>query len=172
MEHARAQGNGDCWRTCLAAILERPAKSVPHFVDIVKRAEKARREDSVVPGFIELTREWLEREGFGLLEVPIITRNDQVEVKIEHVFEWAKAYAPGVYYILCGSSSSPEYPNDNHAVVCLDDKIVYDPSQRAGDSQTIKGACEGSKAFWLSFILDGSIVATKMNTQPAQEDSP
>ena len=48
--------SGDCWRACIASLLELSVNDVPHFV-----GEYGNR-------YMEKTRKWLNERGFGLVE--------------------------------------------------------------------------------------------------------
>jgi hypothetical protein len=50
---------GDCWRCCIAAILQVPAENVPHFLE-----EALRDRMSMDP----LTQRWLNARGWCLIE--------------------------------------------------------------------------------------------------------
>jgi hypothetical protein len=47
---------GDCWRCCIASILELPAGEVPHFVELYGNR------------YLTKTRKWLEERGFWLVD--------------------------------------------------------------------------------------------------------
>ena len=50
---------GDCWRCCIAAVLQVPAEKVPHFL----QEAKVQREDPDM-----LTQKWLNDRGYLLIE--------------------------------------------------------------------------------------------------------
>jgi hypothetical protein len=112
------KGKGDCWRCCIASILELPAEAVPNFVG----------EQRMKFGFMacDLAKRWLNERGLTLLEC----RNKPFDA-----LNWF--YLPGVYCI--ASVPSQRFEKTSHAVVAqwqVDSedehvtsfKIVHDPS--------------------------------------------
>lgn len=94
------ENNGDCFRTCIACLLDKSPEEVPHFFD--KSNDKP----------YEILRTWLRNQGLEIAFVPIWD-TDVLQIT-----------APDIYYILCGRSSDGE----NHAVIGCNGKIVHDPS--------------------------------------------
>jgi hypothetical protein len=109
---------GDCWRCCIASILELPAEAVPNFVgeQEIKFGKMA----------CDLAKRWLNERGLTLLEC---------RSKPFDALNWF--YLPGVYCI--ASVPSQRFEKTSHAVVAQwqtdpeDEyvtrfKIVHDPS--------------------------------------------
>lgn len=95
---------GDCLRCCIAAILNRPAKSVPHFV-----AEHGHE------GIIQAAR-WLRINEFWMLQADRITEAD-----------WDCPVEEDIPLIVCGPSPRSTGMGQYHAVIKLQGEIVYDP---------------------------------------------
>lgn len=112
--------NGDCWRACIASILEMKSDDVPNFVAL---AGKRFGEDPHA-----LALEWLRERGVALLECHGRDPKD--------AFNWRML--PGVFCIL--SVPSQKFPKEcTHAVVgqwrehpenpdCTQIVIVHDPN--------------------------------------------
>lgn len=98
---------GDCFRACIASILELTSKEVPHFYS-----------------------NWIEGTDFNEHWKGVRKWFNDNNILI---FEWwseddLRHYMletnPDIYYIFTGGSSI----DANHAVVCLNNEIVHDPS--------------------------------------------
>lgn len=95
---------GDCWRCCIAAILQVDPAAVPHFVEIHShRAPHA-------------TAKWLRDHGYWL-----------VEVQNAKSPEWDCPDEQGIPVIACGPSPRSTNMTQHHAVVMLNGSMVYDP---------------------------------------------
>lgn len=96
---------GDCWRCCIAAILQVPAEVVPHFVQEFGSSYEAE------------AQRWLNSQGFYLL---------QSDRDI-----WFPRFASsdfrGLPIIESGYTVRSKRPGATHAVVTIDRKMVYDP---------------------------------------------
>lgn len=99
---------GDCWRCCIAAVLQVPAEIVPHFL----------LEDQGNGGCSvdERTQAWLNERGFVLLRAKTfaITR-DCVTLPTEYP------------RIICGPSPRSKHLGQHHACIAIADRLVYDP---------------------------------------------
>lgn len=97
---------GDCWRCCIAAVLQMPAQDVPHFV----------AQDGGLHYEAD-TQVWLAERGYCL-----------VRSKSRFQFpQWhARKFNP-VPVIAGGPTPRSRDMNDTHAVVYFDGKLVYDP---------------------------------------------
>jgi len=98
---------GDCWRCCIAAILNLPADQVPHFVLDDKENNGCSVEWR--------TQEWLYARGYTLLEAPRIS------------IRYSRDVNPEYPKISCGPSPRSTKIGQHHAVVSISDNIVYDP---------------------------------------------
>lgn len=101
---------GDCFRTCIAIILDLDAADVPHFLDCTATPDQADRDRH--------EKEWLASQGFVIIRVPV-----DGSAELESVLMMAGQASP-MPYILSGMSRTPA----NHCVVCQGDQIVCDPS--------------------------------------------
>lgn len=114
---------GNCHQAALASILDLPLEAVPHI------AHEATDGDIIW----EREREFLKTQGL----IPVHTA---WEDDLKRVFKCLKAFNPGVYYLLSGTSKN----GTGHIVVALDDRIVHDPSP---ESFGIVGPMEGGMYF-------------------------
>lgn len=107
---------GDCYRTCIACILNLEVEDVPHFyADLWKPGES-----SVDQALVDkLAIEWLKQRGILVVQFPLKA------VDNEQFYKWAAAYiAPEIYFMLgCNSSQG------GHAVVVRSDGYMWDPSK-------------------------------------------
>lgn len=106
------QRNGDCFRACLASILEYPIECIPNFGmynDVTWFKEAAK---------------WLgETLGLGLLAV------DPNDTNTYHIL--MLMFDRETYYVACGKG-----PRGPHACVGRCGKIVHDPSPLGGDLES------------------------------------
>lgn len=98
---------GDCWRCCIAAILQRDALTVPHFV--ARNGGLTYETD---------TQTWLAELGFTLIRY----KSARAQFPRMH----GQAFSP-FPIITCGPSPRSRSTDDVHAVVYFDGKLVYDP---------------------------------------------
>lgn len=105
--HAPEQGQfGDCFRTCIAVVLDLEPAQVPHFY-----------ETGTFDG--DGVRSFLLGKGLAEFEFSM-----DAGMELEKALEIAGSFGPGVPMILTGRSRI----DVNHCVVVLDGKIVCDPS--------------------------------------------
>lgn len=126
---------GDCWRACVASILDLPIRDVPNFSDMAPTYDE----------MIEKTRTWLAARGLTLF-CTWISANWELD-KVLH--EFSSLENQGVPIILGGRCRADL--NDNHAVVVMDGRIVHDPSG-AG----ISGPClndTGKEGWWWLYVI-------------------
>ena len=120
---------GDCWRTCIACLLNLQPEAVPHFMP-------EHWEDSGTA--TRKMQEFLRSMGYVLIDYAI-------DGKLEDVLISTGAINPGVYYMLGGTSR-----NDvGHSVICCDDGIEWDPS--LDDSGIVGPMSDGY--YWVSFLV-------------------
>ena len=126
IRHDPENGNvGDCYRCCLATLLELPVEDVPHFAAMDggeywgEEIEEARRK-------------WLADRNVLRIEITFDGSGDD-PLTVGDVLEWAGKRNPGIPFILCGSSG-----RYNHSVVAVSNEIVWDPAQR---DMPIVGPC-------------------------------
>ena len=103
-EHNPPESYGDCFRACLASILEIEPEVVPHF---------AADFDDVT--WISEVNKYLMQFNVGIISVSFNDNNNFETFGLKNI-----------YHIICGKS--PRFPSENHAVVGRDGKIVYNPS--------------------------------------------
>jgi hypothetical protein len=110
---------GDCFRACVASLLELPAAAVPHFLEVAERQKKC---------WEWITNDWLTRE-HGLLLITLPVKNDGYGYYMPHgLHDSLVGWFPS-YNILSG----PAIRGFRHSCVGLGSKIVHDPHpSRAG----------------------------------------
>lgn len=98
--------NGDCFRTCIANMLDMHPEHVPHFFA------------ACVSDPWKYVTDWMKQHGRQMIFVPFHAP-DAMTVRsiMPHV-------APDVYYMLMGEDKS----GMNHAVVCINSNVEFDPS--------------------------------------------
>lgn len=120
---------GDCFRTVIACLLDMPPADVPHVYDAGATSDTAR----------PVIDAWLMERGLCLISI-VFPGDD-----LDQAMTTMKFLNPGVYYMLSGFSRT----GCNHVVVCLDDKIVHDPSPAGAG---IVGPVKEDGLYWFSFI--------------------
>ena len=121
---------GDCYRACIASILELPPEQVPHFGGLSTNSEEMKVH----------FRQWLAERGLALFENWV-----SGGWSLEKVLRLFSKESPGAPFILHGEAALKGGSDINHAVVALDGEI-HDPSG-AG----ICGPCvniEGERLHW------------------------
>ena len=118
---------GDCYRACIASILEKPIEDVPHFLI----------DDPAQEIYEERIQKFFNESNIARICIPYITN------PILHM----KNVNPGIYYILSGTTSD----NIGHSVVCIDDKIVHDPEGNVGISGPMKHD-DMQNVYWVEFF--------------------
>lgn len=123
---------GDCYRTCLAALLNLPRDDVPHYVttmDVVEWETEVKQKMDA----------WLVKRGFQELAIPVTGDLEGVLA-----LQKTRTHSP-VPAMLTGESRT----GCNHVVVIFDGEIVYDPSL---NSSGIIGPCDDGY-FWLTWLI-------------------
>lgn len=123
MKFQRQLREDDCYRTCLAILLEIDAEDVPNFY-----------EDSLNPdddrwGHGEATEEWIDNWLLkrGLHRIKIYTAyGGPVERAQQVALEYGHKCSRELPYLLSGVSRN----GYNHAVVCVRNEVVCDPSPK------------------------------------------
>ena len=106
---------GDCYRTAIGCLLDLPPDEVPHWWD---SCWDDTDEDNEAR--IQAMQQWLGGRGYHLIR--FYFPNDGLSPS-EFMEEMAFRN-PGLYYMLSGESPG----GVDHVVICLDDKVVHDPS--------------------------------------------
>ena len=96
---------GDCWRCCVAAVLQVPAETVPHFVRDGRSADAD-------------TQRWLNQRGFVLIEVGKVGFS---------LHGWGRDDVIRLPVIECGPTVRSKKRGAHHAVVAISGELVYDP---------------------------------------------
>lgn len=99
---------GDCWRCCVAAVVQVPAEQVPHFMALNQ-------------GDADIQR-WLMARGY-------------CQIRFDHPYGYPFIYTPGFHgdpeplvpIIAIGPTVRSLLPSHQHAVVMVGGKVVYDP---------------------------------------------
>lgn len=124
---------GDCWRTCIACLLDKQPSDVPHFVEgRWDDAEEVKRR----------TAAYLRTQGLAHVEFAFAGNLDSVLAMMA-------AVNPGLYYLLGGQSKS----DVGHSVICCDGAIVWDPSL---DDVGIVGPMEDGY-YWVTFLVSSRL---------------
>ena len=132
---------GDCWRCCIAAILDMPAAEVPHFIQIAEDNGKRPECDTDKDGklFVRkcrtsshnaLTQRWLRTKGYVLVTfmgaapwgdgtpwVWYSPSNDEGDPPLDDII---------LPFIATGPTVRSKKSADQHAVV-MTSHMVYDP---------------------------------------------
>jgi hypothetical protein len=103
---------GDCFRACVASILERPLDTVPHFF-------RGQRVGTV----ISPQRETAMQDWFGLLGFGFVTMPLWADTPEQALATFGSRY-PNLHYILIGQTRK----GVNHAIVCRGTYIAHDPA--------------------------------------------
>ena len=98
---------GDCYRTCIACILNLQPKTVPNFAQLYWDDNEKWDEEN---------RKWLKERNLGIASIAF-------QQELSSLLEDLKKFND-IYFILTGRSRN----NTNHAVVCYNGKIIHDPS--------------------------------------------
>lgn len=124
---------GDCFRTCIACLLDIHPEKVPLFIG---------DETAIDPGGDQLNQacDWLiENHGLSIARIfwdgAMLDKDDVLNLCSETI--------RGHHYLLSGQSSN----GLNHCVICRGNKIVHDPKPDAG----IVGPLDGG--YWCVEVI-------------------
>jgi hypothetical protein len=123
--NANTRPRGDCFKACVASVLERPLAEVPHFVDL---------QEDVGYYWLDLTNGWLRNQGYPFTLVYRRWANEKqpslwyVKRKGRQWTRWGLAI-PGFWIM---TVESKNFKDAHHNIVARDDRIVWDPSPRFG----------------------------------------
>ena len=117
--HNPAKGEyGDCFRACIASLLEMDIQDVPHFLD----GENPYR-------WYEELSAWLGNMGLSYFDHPV----DEPGInKWEHLFSTINT---PIYHEMCGKSPRGNF---DHSVIGCNGKVVFDPHPSRAGIKTIK----------------------------------
>lgn len=104
-----SESHGDCWRCCVAAVIQMPVSEVPDFLGISIKTDRSM--DCI-------TQEWLNERGLVLLASGY-----------GHEFYAPRYHGNGPYIpvITTGPTPRSRKQGDYHCVVFMDEKMVFDP---------------------------------------------
>ena len=126
---------GDCYRTCLAGLLDVDRDSVPHYVDSIEPAEWEKR---ITP----LYAAWLADRGLQELAIPVYGGN----VSVEEILTFqATRTSQDSRAMLNGTSAT----GCNHCVIIGSGKILHDPSLT---DSGILGPCDDG-FYWVTWLI-------------------
>lgn len=132
--------HGDCWRACIATILNMPSAEVPNFAA------------QVGDEMWRATRDWLDERGLALFEMAC-----SADYTFENLVKWRSEDSRDVPVIVVGAPRGVD--DDAHAVIAMNGKIVHDPSG-AGISGPAPCSCGDpsctDKKWWLFVIAFGA----------------
>lgn len=97
---------GDCWRCCIAALLNLPRDQVPHFY-----------KETLVQSAETQAQAWLNERGYVLISGGPFYFMSLYECKID----------PIQPFIASGPTIRSKKMREHHAVIMLGEKMVYDP---------------------------------------------
>ncbi len=126
---------GDCWRTCIACILNVPPNNIPHYYEqLWKEGENISQEVHAA------TNEFLADAGYGVqyIEIPVQCDEEQLRVYISHYFK--------DMYVIVGCNSK----NGGHSVIMKGYDYMWDP---AIDNSGCVGPMEDGY-YWIGFLVD------------------
>lgn len=104
---------GDCFRACIASILEQSLDVVPHFFEGVRQGS------GMTPAMEIRIQKWFSEKGLALLFIPILGRSPHQAMGV-----FGGRY-PRLYYVLVGQTRKGVH----HAVVCRGTEVAHDPSR-------------------------------------------
>jgi hypothetical protein len=129
---------GDCFRTCIGCLLDLEPQDVPHW------SQEFWDNSNLVPKVEQLAiLEWLERQGYTLLQLPCMGENFKILAQqIEHI-------SGNLLYIVSGTGTS----GGEHVVIYKGSEMLWDPSPTGGGltGPGIQGV------YWLSFLLPSNM---------------
>lgn len=124
----------DCWRTCIASILDMEANDVPHFYEdqSLAAAEQNMRNAKL----------WLKERGYSIISFMFPS-----EVDFDFVMQTVDHMAPDHHAIISGCSKA----RLNHAVIVRDKHVVMDPFTGVsfGSQQPFIGPCKRGVDGWI-----------------------
>lgn len=132
--------HGDCWRACIASIINRPVATVPNFM--------AGCMGEVADPGLDLTREWLAQFGFSIFETYC-----SAKWTLDEVLETFSKVNPNVPIIVTGEPNG--FPGEGHAVIAMDGKVVHDPGGMglAGPYPCRKPGCDCGQTWWFIYTI-------------------
>lgn len=138
ISHDPANGAwGDCWRTCMACLLDMNPSEIPNFVEGGDQLLAAKR-----------ARAWLKERGFHMIVVCMLE---------EHAGAAAEWFGDALY-ILTGKS--PNIPNIAHCVVGRGPfEVVWDPARSGAGLAGPWVEDDGRRVYVIEFIVPDKLAA-------------
>lgn len=128
------KGHGDCYRACIASILDIKPQKVPLFGHPNREA------------WVDEAIEWLRGLDLGLSTL----RLEHPGWSLQDVFNYVSLRAVDVPQILIGQCEVD--PSSNHAVVMMNGRIVHDPSDAGVSGPCPDRGSDGSAAWFVHTI--------------------
>ena len=115
MKPVASEHTADCFRACVASVLNMPLSGVPAFMDGLAPGDAvgASREADML--------DWFRRQGLYLIGVPLTASSPAL------LLRGIAEHHPGLHCIVCGMSARGR----DHAVIARDGEIVHDPARIA-----------------------------------------
>lgn len=115
VQHNPDEGRwGDCFRTCIAILLNMDAADVPHFVQMAQEADPKGTKLSCA----SLARTWLATKGYVMLSVAIKAEEPYTEELVQEL-------TAGMPYIL--TCKSPRFKDACHCVIAKNLNVLWCP---------------------------------------------
>lgn len=122
---------GDCFRACVASVLEMDPEKVPHFYDGGVSGPDAH----------EKVVEWAKKQELRFYEFPLKC------TEVDQALKFIEAFFPDTYLLLLGKGH-----NDcGHVVVAFNDEIVHDPTLKK-DKYGLTGPVD-EELFWVGLFM-------------------
>lgn len=109
---------GNCFPACIASIMECDIDEVPHFYDLDDERDDPNQTTWEIENKV---RKWFFDRNIPFATLAYLVPPDDTDWSPMHLMAQSN---PNLYYILQGNT---EY-DIGHAVVCLGEEIVHDPS--------------------------------------------
>lgn len=151
VNHNEAAGQyGDCFRACVASILDVPISDVPHRYPDRSAWERYGQGEG---GQLEWHEgdpivDWLAQRGLRIL-----MRRINGEWTLAEVLHEVAYYNPGVHWIIGGSSRS----GHGHVCVARDHEVVWDPHPSNDKHLTPSRMMECDHPYWFGYFI-GALV--------------
>lgn len=126
---------GDCYRTCLACLLDKDVEDVPHLNEVVPAEE-----------FHAFYGKFLSERG-----LTIITVAYSGSETLEEILHVVSFHNPGMPFMVSGKSKGGEW---NHIVIAMDGKVIWDPSPKTEDGEhRLVGPSTPDGFWWVDFLV-------------------
>jgi hypothetical protein len=143
-------GVGDCYRACIASVLEIPILDVPHFYELARNGDQG--------DACNLAREWLRSRDLAIFQC---WADSQTSLKT--VLDAYSRQNPDVAIILHGEAATIG-TDINHAVVLLNGEIAHDPSGAGIAGPSIRSDNSGAE-WWMEVIAPTASLKSRTGGQ-------